>query len=368
MRCRWSAIRDLLHSKPTSELLSKLESDTFHNSFLDFFNNKIDNIKQSIVSRLAGRSRDPLESDAPYVDTVLSDLKPVSVDEVRQLISSMPPNRHRWTFSRRVSWSCMSIHLLHSSLDWQDYHLMRVVFHQKFKTASITPLLKWPELDRDSPLNYRPSSNLNTISKILKRLFFRQIQPHVNSSENFNNFQSAYRRHHSTETALVEILDDIYKAAGTQSVVILAALDVSAALHTLDDTTLINCLKHTFGITGVTLRWINSYVSERSQFVVVEQSKSNVTRREFEVPKVVLGPILFTLYVAPVANIISFFGVSHHQYADDSQLYIATNRDNIQTKLDLLRDCTTAVNDSFLLNGLSLNPDKSEVLLLGTAA
>ena len=81
-----------------------------------------------------------------------------------------------------------------------------------------------------------------------------------------------------------------------------------------------------------------------------------------------LGPISFTLYVAPVANIISSFGVSHHQYADDSQLYIAVNRDNIQMELDLLRDCTAAVNDWFLLNGLSLNHDKSEVLLFLTAA
>ena len=81
-----------------------------------------------------------------------------------------------------------------------------------------------------------------------------------------------------------------------------------------------------------------------------------------------LGPILFTLYVAPVANVISSFGVSHHQYTDDSQVYIAANRDNIQMKLDLLLDCYAAVNDWFLLNSLSLNPNKSEVLLLRTAA
>ena len=81
-----------------------------------------------------------------------------------------------------------------------------------------------------------------------------------------------------------------------------------------------------------------------------------------------MGPTLFTLYNAPVANVISSFGVSHQQYADDSQLYIVANRDNIQMKLDLLRDCIAAVNDWFPLKGLSLNPDKSEVLLLDTAA
>ena len=80
----------------------------------------------------------------------------------------------------------------------------------------------------------------------------------------------------------------------------------------------------------------------------------------------VLGPILFTLYVTPVVNVISSIGVSHHQYADDSQLYIAAQRDNM--KLNLLWDCTAAVNDWFLLNGLSLNSNKYDVLLLGTAA
>ena len=89
VRRRWSVIRALLDSTLPSELLSKTESETLCNSFHDFFYNKINNIKQSIVSRLAGRSRDPLESDAPYVGTVLTDLKPVSVDEVQQLISSM---------------------------------------------------------------------------------------------------------------------------------------------------------------------------------------------------------------------------------------------------------------------------------------
>lgn len=68
----------------------------------------------------------------------------------------------------------------------------------------------------------------------------------------------------------------------------------------------------------------------------------------------------------PVADVVSSFCVHHHQYADVFQLYIAINRDHIRKKLDLLRDCTAAVNDWFLSNGLSLNPDKSEVHLLGT--
>ena len=110
-------------------------------------------------------------------------------------------------------------------------------------------------------------------------------------------------------------LDDIYMPAGTQSVVILAALDISAAFETLDHTTLINCLEHTFGITGVALRWINSYVSERSQFVAAEQSKSNVTRCEFGVPQgSVLGSVYYlhsTLLPLPMSSRLSVWVITN---------------------------------------------------------
>jgi hypothetical protein len=78
-----------------------------------------------------------------------------------------------------------------------------------------------------------------------------------------------------------------------------------------------------------------------------------------------LGPILFSLYIAPVANVIKAFNVSHHQYADDTQLYIALDHhhpDNIPN----LTPCTAAVCRWFLLNGLCLNPKKSEAIILGT--
>ena len=79
----------------------------------------------------------------------------------------------------------------------------------------------------------------------------------------------------------------------------------------------------------------------------------------------VLGPILFTLYVAPVANVITSYGVCHLQYADNTQLYIALkNEDSISN----LQNCANDVYNWFAQNGLSLNPEKSEAILLGTGA
>ena len=78
-----------------------------------------------------------------------------------------------------------------------------------FKTAQVTPILKKHGLDANDLANYRPISNLNTISKMLERLVLTRIVPQVSSSLNFDVVQSAYRRHHSTETALLKITEQM---------------------------------------------------------------------------------------------------------------------------------------------------------------
>ena len=240
-------------------------------------------------------------------------------------------------------------------------------FPAAYTSASVTPLVKKDGLDPDDPSSYRPISNLNTLSKILERVFLARLLPHVSNSNNSNPFQSAYRKFHSTETALLKILDDVYTNAGRLQPTLLIGLDLSAAFDTIDKITLINRLWKSFGIEGKALDWISSYLTDRSQHVSVGSSSSPSSTCTYGVPQgSVLGPILFSLYVAPVANVISSFGVSHHQYADDTQLYIALER-NHPGDVSSLTACTSAVCRWFLLNGLLLNPAKSEAILLGTS-
>ena len=80
----------------------------------------------------------------------------------------------------------------------------------------------------------------------------------------------------------------------------------------------------------------------------------------------VLGPLLFTLFVAPVAGVITPFGVSFHQFSDDTQLYIKIDPADTNYSLNTLDRCSCAVHDWFTHNGLSLNPAKTEILFMGT--
>lgn len=193
-----------------------------------------------------------------------------------------------------------------------------------------------------------------------------RLVAHVEQSPSYNRYQSAYRKGYSTETAIVRLLNDVYCNAENRARTLLVQLDLSAAFDTLDIETLLTRAEHTFGISGRALRWLRSYLSDRQQFVRVGNKQSESTVNEYGVPQgSVLGPLLFALYVAPVANVIADFGIDHSQYADDTQLYIALRNNSA---LSLLSECSRAVHRWFLLNGLSLNPDKSEVIVIGTGA
>ena len=98
-------------------------------------------------------------------------------------------------------------------------------------------------------------------------------------------FQSAYRMGHSTETALTRIHNDILLAIDDNSCVILVLLDLSAAFDTVDHDILLGRLEHRFGITGKALSWLTSYLTDRTQFVIVANEHSTSRKLLCGVPQ-----------------------------------------------------------------------------------
>ena len=120
------------------------------------------------------------------------------------------------------------------------------------------------------------------------------------------NFQSAYRAHHSTETALLDVMNCILGSADKGQVSVLTLLDLSAAFDTLDHSILLARLHDMFGIPGKALDWFSSYLSDRAQAVSVNGGVSSQKKLHYGVPQgSILGPILFTLYIQPLSKVIS---------------------------------------------------------------
>jgi len=125
---------------------------------------------------------------------------------------------------------------------------------------------------------------------------------------------------------------------------------------------------HTFGITDLALDWMTSYLSDRSFYVRWGNTSSSKLHVNTGVPQgSSLGPLCFSLYVAPLSRVLNSFGVKHHQYADDTQIYISASKSDLSDKVDVLQQCTVAVRHWLLSNGLQLNPSKSDVIQFVTA-
>jgi len=120
------------------------------------------------------------------------------------------------------------------------------------KIAQVTPLLKKLGTDVSDLNNFRPTSNLSTVSKILEKLLIR-LNPFISNSLNYCSFQSADRSRHSTETALVKLTEDLLSAVDTGSITAVARLDFSTAFDTMSHTKLYNILINDFSITDSAL-------------------------------------------------------------------------------------------------------------------
>lgn len=241
---------------------------------------------------------------------------------------------------------------------------------EEFKIALVKPSLKKQSLvpKKNELKNYRPVSNLAFLSKVIEKVVVQQLKDFLVSCDDIEKFQSAYRAGHSTETALLRVQNDILTAIDNGKSACLILLDLSAAFDTIDHDLLLSFMQFKLGITGTVIEWFKSYLSDRSQKVVLDTVSSPPSNLAYGVPQgSVLGPFLFCVYLLPLSQIIKKHGLHFHIYADDTQLYYFFNAKS-DTDFELAKSkiekCVCDIQNWMTSVRLKLNEDKTEFLVI----
>ena len=331
------------------------------NEFNRFFDDKISKIRDKLPNH-----QHPT-NDVTNQGNKLKTFQAMSQDDIKKLIKDMPVKHCQ--LDPMPTWlmiECLDV-LLPIFTKIVNQSLKMGVMPSKLKHALVKPLLKKPGLDLLNK-NYRPVSNLSFLGKLIESAVIKQYLQHLYSNNLDDKRQSAYKPFHSTETLLTKIHNDIMLSMGNQEVTMLVMLDLSAAFDTIDHSTLLRRLRNRHGIEGTALKWFESYLSNRTQSVIINNAISDKLLLKYGVPQgSKLGPILFNTYIAPVSEVSARNNINDEKYADDQQL-ILSFKPNPDTQVEAkqkMEKCIADIRDFLIANKLCNNREKTELIIIG---
>ena len=352
---------ELMHRGRDISLPTFQDPQALADDFINFFTDKVDKISQSF-------SRSPVLNSPPCNTTVpaLSHFQPVTEDDVKKVIlSGNSKTCHLDPIPTKLLKQCIN-ELLPCLTKIVNDSLGCSKFPTRLKFATLVPLLKKPSLDREQHKHYRPVSNLEYLGKLIEKASVRQLTDHRTENGMHALHQSAYRKHHSTETALIKIVNDVLNAMDGRKCVALAMLDLSAAFDTVSHDILLRRLEEDSGVQGAALLWMQSYFEGRSQAVIINDITSVHLPLSTGMPQgSCIGPNEFPPYTAPVFAIAERHGVQMHVYADDTQLYIPFAVEDYKDAIARLEGCIADIRIWLAANHLKLNDDKTEFIIFG---
>ena len=358
----------LLHKQNNTSLPSHTSPSQLADRFASYFTDKIDNIRKDLSD-----VKDPIRQHSPSVMAAGPEIRPLEVfdevveEDVSKLIISgnsksccLDPMPTKILKQVLPSVTPTITSIINKSLA-QSYMPIPI------KQAVVTPLLKKASLDKENLKNFRPVSNLPFIGKCIEKMAIKQMEKHLAKNCLIEPLQSAYKQHHSTETALIKVSNDILLELDNRKCVYLVLLDLSAAFDTIDHQVFLSQMQTQYGMAGSVHDWMKSYLQDRQQRVHVNGAPSDKVELQYGFPQgSCVGPFGFKLYTKPLTEIARRHGISIHLYADDTQLYTSFLPKDSESALERMEECIEDIRQWMGSHFLKLNDGKTEFMLFGT--
>ena len=229
----------------------------------------------------------------------------------------------------------------------------------EWKLSNITPVFKGKG-DPYCVANYRPISLLSLPSKVLERIVHNRLLKYLLANNILSSRQFGFRPGGSTQEALLFATNDWSCCLDKGTSVAAVFFDLSKAFDRVPHCQLLHTLA-SVGVSGSLLNWFHSYLSNRTQRVVVDGHSSEVHPVTSGVPQgSILGPLLFSIYLDPLTKISLSRDTTLILYANDIVLYrpISSSHD-----IDVFQSDVDKIADWVKDAGLRLNANKSKVIV-----
>ena len=328
----------------------------------DAFNAHFASIGPRIAAEVGRDGGDTIGPRPPRVCASALTLRPATLPELWSAVARMSGSRAVGLddvplFAVKKCFPVIGPHLLHLI----NCSIVTEVFPTAWKVARVVPIFK--SGDRTEVNNFRPISILSVLSKIAEKVVSIQLATYLLDHHILSPAQYAYRPNHCTEDAVLDAVDWISQKIDEGRVASLTAIDLSKAFDSVDHGVLLAKL----GWYGVcSTDWFRSYLGERRQ--LVSGGSSTLPLSHGVAQGSILGPILFLIFMNDLSSSLPHGRLL--SYADDTQLLDHSLPDLISISALRVRveESMQHLQNWFKVNGLKMNPNKTDFALIGTRA
>ena len=358
----WDGIRDLINVSKKSPLsIGKIihGKDTFTDN--NGISNSLNDFFVSIGSTVDAKIPTTDISFRSYLGDKTQNsafLHPCSKIEVAAIISNFGNSKSSGPFSipTRIL-KDFSMYLTEPLSVLINKLLIEGKFPDLLKSATVCPIFK--KNDKTKCANYRPISLLSNIGKVYEKIMYTRIESFLESNDIMYNLQYGFRKKHSTNHALLSIIESIRSNLDNKTYSCGVFVDLEKAFDTVNHKILIAKLDH-IGIRGVANQWIESYLKNRNQTVKLNGFTSQSKNISCGVPQgSILGPLLFLIYINDMNK--AFDKCSVYHFADDTNLLFSHKNPLVIQKT--MNKELTYLFQWLCANRLSLNVAKTEFIL-----
>ena len=355
----WSNINNVLKRKTKHSVISLVDDEgVMHRkvAMTNYFNHYFCNVASNLVENLPPRNDYESLNGIERVNESCF-LFPTNEVEVSNTLNSLP-NKGNSVFDikpRILNIVCDIIVPILTYL--YNVCIANGIYPRILKIARVVPVYK--SGCKNKVNNFRPISNLSSLNKIFELLTYQRLNSFVVKHNIISEIQFGFRKNCNASLAIFHLISDFVSTIHDKSYTIALFLDLRKAFDVVDRGLLIEKLS-LYGFRGVTNKFLQSYLSDRYQYVNINNFKSDISITSHGVPQgSVLGPLLFDIFVNDIENIDSCKKVL---FADDTVLYVndLKFKDCINKISSVVYDLTNWLNN----NRLVPNTEKTKVMLI----